>query len=244
MKKPKNFIEIQKEPSEFCALNLTIRHIIGEYPNNVNKHRYGRSKHTYCKICKHNSQKILEDNTHHNLWECDAALLSSTCRKLKQLIFDFICTKSIITIRELNEDTTQRTNSGLTQVLLNLNSKNVNERFKNFKSNLSSQENCDFQLLAQRYIECCDLVRNQIHQIIKDGRGRSHPRTLKTKTRHLRLSAKGTGSCKTAGKNKNTVLATKTRLLTLKSNISPLMESKTKLNIPIFFLVKSSYIFW
>ena len=41
-----------------------------------------------------------------------------------------------------------------------------------------------------------------------------------------------------------TVLATKTRLLTLKSNISPLMESKTKLNIPIFFLVKSSYIFW
>ena len=77
-----------------------------------------------------------------------------------------------------------------------------------------------------------------------------------------------------------TVLATKTRLLTLKSNISPLTlfrsggyqidtclpfslywlmvfalnrsnltgiglkESKTKLNISIFFLVKSSYIFW
>ena len=39
-----------------------------------------------------------------------------------------------------------------------------------------------------------------------------------------------------------TVLATKTRLLTLKSNISPLMESQTKLNIPIFFLVKSSCI--
>ena len=41
-----------------------------------------------------------------------------------------------------------------------------------------------------------------------------------------------------------TVLATKTRLLTLKSNIFPLKQSKTKLNILIFFLVKSSYIFW
>ena len=55
MKKPKKFIEIQKEPSEFRALNLTIRHIIGEYPKNVNKHRYGRSKTTHCKICKYNS---------------------------------------------------------------------------------------------------------------------------------------------------------------------------------------------
>ena len=40
-----------------------------------------------------------------------------------------------------------------------------------------------------------------------------------------------------------TVLATKTRLSTLKSNISPLKESKTKLNISISFLVKSRYIF-
>ena len=44
--------------------------------------------------------------------------------------------------------------------------------------------------------------------------------------------------------NPPTVLATKTHLSTLKSNITPLQESKTKLNIPIFFLVKSSYIFW
>ena len=35
-----------------------------------------------------------------------------------------------------------------------------------------------------------------------------------------------------------------TVLATSKSNMSPLMESKAKLNIPIFFLVKSSYIFW
>ena len=65
-KKPQNFIDIQKEPSEFRALNITIRHIIGEYPNNVNKNRYGKSKYTYCKICKHNSKRIMEDDTHQN----------------------------------------------------------------------------------------------------------------------------------------------------------------------------------
>ena len=46
------------------------------------------------------------------------------------------------------------------------------------------------------------------------------------------------------GGDGGTVLATKTRLSILKSNITPLKESKTKLNIPIFFLVKCSYIFW
>ena len=43
---------------------------------------------------------------------------------------------------------------------------------------------------------------------------------------------------------KPTVPAIKSCRFTLKPNISPLKESKTKLNIPIFLLVKSSYIFW
>ena len=43
IRKPTNFIEIQKEPSDFRALNLTIQHIIGEYPNNTNKHLYGKA---------------------------------------------------------------------------------------------------------------------------------------------------------------------------------------------------------
>ena len=96
-KKPTNFIKIQKEPSEFRALNITLRHIIGEYPNNVNKNRYGRAKSTHCHICKSNSKRILEDDTHHNIWECDMVLMSSTCRKLKQLIFNFITARSTIT---------------------------------------------------------------------------------------------------------------------------------------------------
>ena len=105
IRKPTNFIEIQKEPSDFRALNLTIRHIIGEYPNNTNKNRYGKAKSTHCHICKANSNKIMEDNTHHNLWECDMVLMSSTCRKLKQLIFSFIGAKTTITNCDLIEET-------------------------------------------------------------------------------------------------------------------------------------------
>ena len=140
----------------------------------------------------------MEDDTHHNLWECDAALLSSTCRKLKQLIFNFICSKSNITNQELNEETSTRSSSGITQVLLNVNSYKSNH----FKSNLTVKENEDFQILSQKYIDNCDLVRNKTHQAIKDGRGRSRGRSLKTQTRHLYLPSKGTGSNKTGGKNK------------------------------------------
>ena len=105
------------------SLNLTIRHIIGEYPNNTNKNRYGKAKSTHCHICKANSNKIMGDNTHHNLWECDMVLMSSTCRKLKQLIFSFIGAKTTITNCDLIEETSIRDNAGFTLVILNLNAR-------------------------------------------------------------------------------------------------------------------------
>ena len=145
----------------------------------------------------------MEDDTHHNLWECDAALLSSTCRKLKQLIFEFISSKSAISIRELNEQTSLRTESGITLLLLNVNSINLNARFKTFKENLSNQENTSFQLLAQKYVHYCDLIRNRLRQIIKDGGSRPRPRTFKTTTRRLRMPAQRAGHSKAAGKTNN-----------------------------------------
>ena len=54
----------------------------------------------------------MEDNTHHNLWECDMVLMSSTCRKLKQLIFSFIGAKTTITNCDLIEETSIRDNLG------------------------------------------------------------------------------------------------------------------------------------
>ena len=145
----------------------------------------------------------MEDGTHHNLWECDGIieLLSSTCRRLKQLIFNFICAKSNITNRDLNEETSTKERSGITQVILNVNGLNIKKRFKDFRSNLTLQENQEFQLLCQQYINSCDIVRNKIYQAIKNGKG-CRRGSIKAKTRHLHLPSKGAGSSKTGGKNK------------------------------------------
>ena len=91
----------------------------------------------------------MEDNTHHNLWECDMVLMSSTCRKLKQLIFSFIGAKTTITNCDLIEETSIRDNAGFTLVILNLNARRLKKLFKDFRKRLTVEENQEFQLISQ-----------------------------------------------------------------------------------------------
>ena len=123
----------------------------------------------------------MEDNTHHNLWECDMVLMSSTCRKLKQLIFSFIGAKTTITNCDLIEETSIRDNAGFTLVILNLNARRLKKLFKDFRKRLTVEENQEFQLISQRYVLACDVVRSKAIQAIGNGRNR-HSRTLKLKT--------------------------------------------------------------
>ena len=143
----------------------------------------------------------MEDNTHHNLWECDMVLMSSTCRKLKQLIFSFIGAKTTITNCDLIEETSIRDNAGFTLVILNLNARRLKKLFKDFRKRLTVEENQEFQLISQRYVLACDVVRSKAIQAIGNGRNR-RSRTLKLKG-HLLRPGQRTGQRQTGGKRKN-----------------------------------------